>query len=103
MDAKLKAILSHITIIGWIIALVVNSGNKEEYASYYIRQNLGLLLATIALGIIGVIPVLGWIIVAVGSLILFIFWLMSLIWSISGEMKPIPWFGEAFQSWFMTL
>jgi hypothetical protein len=103
MDAKLKAIVSHITPIGWIIALVINSGNKEEYASYYIRQNLGLILVGIALGIVGVIPVLGWIIDIVGSVILFIFWLMSLIWSVSGEMKPVPWLGTAFQTWFKNL
>ena len=45
MDAKIKAIVAHLTPIGWIIALVVNMNRKEEYASYYIRQTLGLYLA----------------------------------------------------------
>jgi len=103
MDAKLKAIVSHITIIGWIIAVIVNSGKKEELASYYIRQTLGLYLTWFALSIIGVIPILGWVICGVGSLIVFIFWLMSLIWSINGEMKSVPWFGNTFQAWFKNL
>ncbi len=37
MDAKTKAIVAHLTPIGWIIALVINMGQKEEMASYYIR------------------------------------------------------------------
>jgi len=103
MNAKLKAVLSHITLIGWIIAIVVNSGKKEEYASFYIRQTIGIYLGWFVLGIIASVPFLGWFICAIGSLILFIFWLMSLIWSASDEMKPIPWVGEMFQSWFRNL
>lgn len=71
MDAKTKAIVAHLTPIGWIIALVINMGQKEEMASYYIRQTLGLYLASFALGILNSIPVLGWIIWAVGGIIVF--------------------------------
>jgi len=100
MDAKMKAIVSHLFGIGWLIALIVNMNNKEEYASYYIRQNLGIIIFGIGLSFLNVIPILGQIIWVVGSIILFVFWLMSLIWSIQGEMKPVPWVGEQFQAWF---
>jgi uncharacterized membrane protein len=100
MDAKMKAIVSHLFGIGWLIALIVNMSNKEEFASYYIRQNLGIIILVIGLSILNVIPILGQIIWVVGSVILFVFWLMSLIWSIQGEMKPVPWVGEQFQAWF---
>lgn len=100
MDAKLKAIVSHLFGIGWLIALIVNMSNKEEYASYYIRQNLGIIIFGIGLSFLNIIPILGQIIWVVGSIILFVFWLMSLIWSIQGDMKPVPWLGEQFQAWF---
>lgn len=103
MDAKVKAIISHITIVGWIIALVINSGKKEEFASFYIRQNLGFILVCIALSIIFTIPWIGWLVGGVGYIILFVFWLMSLIWSVSDEMKPVPWLGVQFQEWFKNL
>ncbi len=103
MDAKTKAIVSHLFGIGWVIALVINMNQKEEYASYYIRQNLGLLLAGFVLGVINVIPILGQIIWVIGGIVLFVFWLMSLIWSVSGEMKPVPWVGLKFQEWFKSL
>jgi uncharacterized membrane protein len=102
MNAKVKAIVSHIFFIGWVISFVVNLNDKEEYASYYIRQNLGLLLAGLAVGLFNGFPIIGWLVSFVGGILVFVFWLMSLIWSISGEMKPVPWVGQYFQDWFRT-
>lgn len=102
MNAKVKAIVSHIFLIGWVIAFVINLNDKEEYASFYIRQNLGIIIAGIAVGILGEFPIIGWLVSVFGGLLVFIFWLMSLIWSISGEMKTVPWVGQYFQDWFKT-
>lgn len=96
MDGKTKAIVAHITFIGWIIALVLNSSEKDEFASYYIRQLLGIYLLGFVLYIV---PVIGWII----SIIVFIFWLLSLIGAIQGEMKETPVVGKYFQDWFKSL
>lgn len=96
MDGKTKAIVAHITIIGWIIALVINSNEKDEIASYYIRQLLGLYL----LGIIcSIIPIIGWI----ASIVVFVFWIMSLVGAIQGEMKETPLVGKYFQDWFKSI
>lgn len=100
MDAKTKAIISHLFVIGWIIAVILNMSKKEEYASFYIKQNLGIIILGIALRVLNVIPVLGPVLWVVGGLLLFIFWLMSFIWSIQGDMKPIPLLGDKFQDWF---
>ena len=43
-DGKVIGIVSHITLIGWIVALIMNQNNKSEFGSFYIRQNLGLIL-----------------------------------------------------------
>jgi len=102
MDAKTKAIISHLFGIGWLIALIMNMNNKEELASYFIRQNLGLIIIAIALRIVGYIPVLGTAVWIAGGILVFVFWLMSLIWSIQGEMKPVPWIGDKFQEWFKS-
>jgi uncharacterized membrane protein len=103
MDAKVKAIVAHLWWIGWVIALVVNMNQKEEYASFYIRQSLGIWIAGIGVSVLSVIPFFGWIVAIAGGITLFVFWLMSLIWSISGEMKTVPWIGGYFQDWFRTL
>jgi uncharacterized membrane protein len=96
MDDKTKAIVAHITIIGWIIALVINVQEKEEFASFYIRQLLGLYLTGLVLSFI---PYIGWII----SIVVFVFWILSLIAAIQGEKKETPIVGAYFQEWFSGL
>lgn len=96
MDGKTKAIVAHITIIGWIIALVLNSTEKDEFASYYIRQLLGIYLLGIILSIIPVVNIIGWIVTLV-------FWILSLIGSIQDEKKETPLVGKYFQDWFKSL
>ena len=96
MDGKTRAIIAHITIVGWIIALVINNNEKDEFASFYIRQTLGIMLLALVLGIIPVINFIAWIIP-------FVLWILSLINSIQGELKPSPVVGTYFQDWFKSL
>jgi uncharacterized membrane protein len=95
MDARTKAIIAHFTIIGWIIALIINTDNKEEFTSFFLRQTIGIHITFMA---ISWIPFVGWII----GIIVFAFWLLSLIYAIQGERKVIP-LGEYFQDWFRSL
>lgn len=95
MDGKTKAIVAHITLIGWIIALVLNSQEKDEYASFYIRQMLGLII----LNLVWIIPILGWIV----GLAVLVLWVMSIIGAASGEQKLLPVVGQYFQDWFKAL
>lgn len=93
MNGKTIAIVSYITIIGWVIALILNNNEKNSFASFHIRQSLGLNLLWMVLSII---PVLGWII----GLILVI---LGLLTAIAERMVPVPVVGQYFQDWFKTL
>ncbi|MCR9226738.1 MAG: YtxH domain-containing protein [Flavobacteriaceae bacterium] len=95
-SGKTVAIVAHLTIIGWIIALIMNSSNKTEIGSFYIRQTLGIGLLGIVLGIIPIINFIAWIF----PLIL---WIVSLIGAINGNKKPVFLVGEYFQDWFKSL
>jgi hypothetical protein len=95
-DGKTVAIIAHITLIGWIIALIMNSNNKSEFGSFYIRQMLGLGLIGIALGWI---PLLGFLV----GLVLLAAWIMSLVSAAGGTMKPTFLLGDQFQEWFKSL
>ena len=91
-DGKNVAIISHLWVIGWIIALVMNNNKNSELGTFYIRQTLGIFL----LGFLAVIPVLTFIVAAV----CFLLWIMSLVGALSGEKKPVLILGEQFQNWF---
>ncbi|MBK7425954.1 MAG: YtxH domain-containing protein [Saprospiraceae bacterium] len=97
MDAKSKAIVAHITLIGWIVALVLNQNEKkEELASFYIRQVLGIFLLGVVCSIIPILNLFLWIIPLV-------FWIISLVGAIGGTEKELPIVGKYFQDWFKSL
>ncbi|WP_423128426.1 hypothetical protein [Gaoshiqia sp. Z1-71] len=93
MSSQLKAIVAHITLIGWIIALILNNTEKDELTSFYLRQTLGIYL----LGLVGtIIPAIR---VIVG-VVVFILWIISLIGAIQQKRNEIPVIGTYFQDWF---
>lgn len=95
-NSKLVAILSYITLIGWVIALILNNQNRTKLGSFHIRQALLLLLIGL---VVQFFPVIGWIL----SIILFVFWIMGLISAIKEEQKEVPFIGSYAQDWFKKL
>ncbi len=99
-EDKTVAIISYLTLIGFIVAVVLHSSKKTVLGAYHLRQALGLLLILIGLSIVNVIPILGQIVFLLGGIALLVFWVMALISAINGQMKPVPLIGEQFQKWF---
>lgn len=97
---KQIGMIAYLTVIGLIIAFVMNSEKKSEFAQYHIRQMLGLFVSGVAIGLIGIIPFLGWLVVIVGVFVLFYMWVMGLIAAINGQMKPMPILGQKYEEWF---
>jgi uncharacterized membrane protein len=102
-EGKNIAIIAYITIIGLIIAFVMNKEKKDPFAAYHIKQSLGLALTGFALGLIGMIPILGWIINMVGIFVLLYMWVIGFMNAFNGKKKPIPFLGEKYIEWFKTL
>lgn len=95
-NAKLVAILSYITIIGWIIALILHQNNKTPLGGFHLRQALLLMIAGLVLGWI---PMVGMVV----GLILFVFWILGLVSAIQGKQKELPLIGHYAQQWFQGL
>ena len=98
-DSKLFAFLAvFLSIIGFIIALVAKKDDK--YVMYYAKQSLVLfiiwvivwvastILTMITFGLAAVIvyPLVG--------CVMFIFWIIQIVYSLSGKMKPTPLIGH---------
>ncbi len=99
---KTIAIVSYLTIIGLVVALVMNMEKKDKFAAFHIRQMLGLGLLSVASWMVSVIPLLI-VITLPFNLFLMALWVMGLISAINGEVKPIPVLGRYFQDWFAGL
>lgn len=102
-EGKTIAIIAYITIIGLIIAFIMNNEKKNSFATFHIRQCLGLGLTSLALGVVNIIPILGWLISIFGSLFLLVLWVMGLISALNGEEKPVPLLGEKYQEWLGSI
>lgn len=111
-EDRTAAILSYITIIGFIVAIVLHSSKKTALGAFHLRQVLGFIVVGIAvwiavaitsfiLAFIPVIgPILGFLIWAALGLGGFVLWLMGLIAAIQGKQTPVPVIGAPIQKWF---
>lgn len=101
-NGKTVAIIAYITLIGWIIALVMNNGNKTALGTFHVRQSLGIMCAGVVLAIVtGFLSI--WILSTIVNGAILVFWLLGLISAVQGEMKPVPVLGEQFQEWFKAI
>ena len=100
-EGKNLAIISYLTFIGLIIAIIMNLEKRNPFTSFHIRQMLGLVIMVVVANMIekyinSWLGTLCWFVAAAG-------WLYAFFHVIKGEMKPIPYIGEQFQEWFRNV
>jgi uncharacterized membrane protein len=101
-EGKTAAITSYILFIGVLIAMSMNSESKNSFASFHIRQALGISLTFISLGLIIsnfdslMISAPMWISVSV-------LWSYGIFSAINGTTKPLPLLGNYFQKWLKSI
>ncbi|MFA9191351.1 hypothetical protein AAGV28_08215 [Flavobacterium sp. FZUC8N2.13] len=101
-EGKTAAITSYILGIGVFIAMSMNAEDKNPFASFHIRQGLGITLTFISLGLIisnfdsMMISAPMWICVSV-------LWSYGIFSAIKGETKPMPLVGNLYQKWFKSI
>lgn len=100
---KTRAIVAHITLIGWIIAYVQNNNDKSDFASFYIRQMLGLVVLSLGVYVLSVLPIIGFVLNIIGSILLLVLWIVSLMGAVNGKKEPTPFIGHLFQIWFKSV
>lgn len=103
-EDRTTAIVSYLTILGFLVAILINSNKPTQLGAFHLRQTLGLFLLTAVLGIGGfvffIIPVLGWLAYAALWVLFFVSWVLGLLAAIGGRMTPVPLIGAHFQRWF---
>lgn len=100
-DGKLAAIIAHFFILGPVIAFFINQEEKDPFASFYIKQNIGLTCVFLLLGaLVGAIPNE---FAAYGFYaFIVVLWIFSFSGAVSNEYKSIPFFGTIIQKIFTS-
>ncbi|HMR17890.1 MAG TPA: DUF4870 domain-containing protein [Sphingobacterium sp.] len=102
-EGKTIAIISYLTLIGLVIAFVMNNDKKNSFAAFHIRQAIGIMLTGVVLGFVNIIPVLGWIVFIIGWVFIVILWITGLLNALNGKEKPVMVLGEKFNEWFASV
>lgn len=87
------------TLIGTVIALFMNMEPKNLFASFHIRQALGIHLVFWLLGyFIGNFD--SWLISISFWIFVFVLWLYGFLGALQEKPNQVPFLGAFFQKWF---
>jgi uncharacterized membrane protein len=86
-DNKMMAVLAYII---FFIPLLTGAHKTSPFVKFHTNQGTVLWIAGIASGIIGMIPILGWLVAFVAGIAITIFGIMGIISAVQGTMKPLP-------------
>jgi uncharacterized membrane protein len=87
---KAMAVLAY-----FIFFLPLLAAKDSKFAMYHANQGLLLVLLALAVNVVGgIIPIIGWFLIfPLGNLFCFILFILGIINSSKGEMKPLPLIG----------
>lgn len=91
MNKRTTDVVAYLTWVGLIIALV--AGDRYE-SRFHLNQSLVIWLAGTVLGMVAWVPLLGWLIGAVGGLFCAVCWFIGIVNAIQGVEKEVPLLGQ---------
>ena len=90
-DNKVYGVLAYIGIL-FLVPLL--AAPKSKFAKFHANQGLVLFLAEVALGVVAIVPIIGWLVWFFGSIAALVLAIMGIINALNGEMKKLPVIGE---------
>jgi len=100
--SKNTAIVAYLTLIGAVVAIFMNQENKSEFASFHIRQALGIFISWIALNFVATY-LNNWNATIAFYLVFSVLWLYGFLGALQGEQRLVPILGRPFQNLFKSL
>ncbi|GAA5140435.1 DUF4870 domain-containing protein [Thalassotalea piscium] len=88
--SRIVSIISYLTVVGWLLAIVLHGKNHSTLARFHLRQSLGLIVTA---AILSFIPLLGWLL----NIFVAIFWLVAFYHATLGQKFTVPVLGELYQ------
>jgi len=82
-------------VLAYIIFFLplLTDARNDPFVKYHVKQGLVLFISCVIVGIIGWIPVIGWIMPLL-SLVLFIIFIIGILNVLNGRQKPLPLIGQ---------
>lgn len=93
-DIEDNKVVAAIGYIGILFLVPLLAKKDSPYAQYHAKQGLVLFIFGIIIGVVMVIPLIGWVVGIIGWVICVVLFIMGLINALSGQMKPLPIIGQ---------
>lgn len=92
-DIEKNKVVSALAYIIFFLPLIICS--DSPFGKYHANQGLLLLLVSIAGNIIlGIIPIIGWVLIPLFSLAVLVFAILGIVNAAGGKAKELPLFGK---------
>lgn len=101
-EGKTAATVAYLTFVGTIIAYFMNNDSKNPFASFHIRQALGIHITFYMLGIL-VSWFNSWWISGPFYFFIIVLFAYGFIGAIQGRRNLVPFLGNQYQKWFRTI
>lgn len=88
--SKILAAIGYIVGVVALIAILIEPYKDEKFVKFHAVQALALWVAGVAISLVSVIPIIGWIVAFVGGIALFVFAIMAAIKAFQGEYYEMP-------------
>lgn len=99
---KTTAVVAYLTLVGTIIAYFMNLDTKNRFASFHIRQALGIHILYFLLGVL-VGGFNNYFIHTGFYIFVVVLWGYGIVSAFQGSVKEVPLVGPYFQKWFSTI
>lgn len=98
-EGKTAAVFGYVTFVGLIIGYFMNSETKNPFASFHLRQSLGLTLSYVLIMVpLSMLDIPN---AYIGFLVLFFaLWLYGIISAFQGKRQLVPLVGSFYQNVF---
>ena len=87
---KILAAIGYLVGIVALIAILIEPYKNERYVRHHAVQALAIWVGWILISVVSAIPIVGWIVAAVGWVALLVFSIMGAIKAFQGEMWEMP-------------
>jgi uncharacterized membrane protein len=97
LESNVAAALAYLPILA-VVWLLVEPYSKDRFVKFHSVQSLGLAVVSmgiyIVLGIIWIIPILGWLLLFFAPLALFVVWVICAVKAFQKETFKLPLIGD---------
>ena len=93
-DIDENKIIAALSYLGLLCLIPLLAKKDSKFAQEHGKQGLVLLIAWMVIWVIGIVPILGWIVSFIGSIILLIVNLIAIVKTLMGDFWEIPVLGQ---------